>query len=395
MYNSCIRLPRVTLPVLGLTCLLSLVSLPVPAQTPADSDHVAAIMARPVQVPPLIQFSNVANDEGGAPLAGRVDITFSLSANQRGGDPLWTETQHVDLDSAGRYSVQLGATQPQGVPTALFSSGEARWLGVQIGEQVQQPRVLLVSVPYALKAADAQTLGGLPAAAFLRVPGFESGSSNSTPASASSSAGVPPPLNGSGTANFVPLWTPDGNTLGSSLLFQNGSGSTGKIGIGNTKPGAKLDVSGAAIVRGALKLPSAGSATAATGKNSQTLNLVASAFNSTSNTASNEAFVWQAEPINNNSSNPLATLNLLFGSGTATPTETGVQFNASGSLQITKGGTRTGGHQLRTPNGCDARVSCFPQQLWPRSWVVAVVSFDSTVETMRSRRCAKSPLERP
>jgi hypothetical protein len=129
VYNSCIRLPRVTLPVLGLTCLLSLVSLPVPAQTPDDSDHVAAIAARPVQVPPLIQFSNVANDEGGAPLAGRVDITFSLYANQRGGDPLWTETQHGDLDSAGRYSVQLGATQPQGVPTALFSSGEARWPG--------------------------------------------------------------------------------------------------------------------------------------------------------------------------------------------------------------------------------------------------------------------------
>ena len=33
--------------------------------------------------------------------------------------------------------------------------------------EVEQPRVLLVSVPYALKAADADTLGGLPASAFV------------------------------------------------------------------------------------------------------------------------------------------------------------------------------------------------------------------------------------
>jgi hypothetical protein len=42
----------------------------------------------------------------------------------------------------------------------LFATGESRWLGVQVqvpGE-IEQPRVLLVSVPYALKAADAETL---------------------------------------------------------------------------------------------------------------------------------------------------------------------------------------------------------------------------------------------
>ena len=49
-----------------------------------------------------------------------------------------------------------------------FSNGEARWLGVQAESQPEQPRILLVSVPYALKASDAETLGGLPASAFLR-----------------------------------------------------------------------------------------------------------------------------------------------------------------------------------------------------------------------------------
>src|SRR5208337_2762838 len=109
----------------------------------------------PAQVPPLIQFSDVATDEGGNSLSGVVSITFSLYSGQRGGDSLWTETQNnIQLDPTGHYSVQLGITKPNGIPTALFTSGEARWLGVRIAEQTEQPRVLLLSVPYALKAGD-------------------------------------------------------------------------------------------------------------------------------------------------------------------------------------------------------------------------------------------------
>jgi hypothetical protein len=79
------------------------------------------------QVPPLMQFSNIATDEGGNTLSGAVSITFSLFNNQRGGEPLWTEKQNnVQLDSTGHYSVQLGITKPNGVPATLFTSGEAR-----------------------------------------------------------------------------------------------------------------------------------------------------------------------------------------------------------------------------------------------------------------------------
>src|SRR5579863_4748311 len=119
-------------------------------------------------VPPLIQFSNVATDEGSNTLSGVANITFSLFSSQQGAEPLWTETQNnVPLDSTGHYSVQLGITKPAGVPTTLFTTGEARWLGVQIAEQPEQPRVLLLSVPYALKAGDAATIGGLPPSAFV------------------------------------------------------------------------------------------------------------------------------------------------------------------------------------------------------------------------------------
>jgi hypothetical protein len=49
----------------------------------------------------------------------------------------------------------------------LFTSGQPRWLGIQVEQKPELPRVLLVSVPYAMKAADADTLGGRPASAYM------------------------------------------------------------------------------------------------------------------------------------------------------------------------------------------------------------------------------------
>ena len=94
-------------------------------------------------------------------------MTFALYAEQTGGAPLWLETQNVTPDANGRYTVYLGANHANGVPLNLFASGEARWLGVQPEGQAEQTRAQLVSVPYALTAGDAQTLGGQPLSAFL------------------------------------------------------------------------------------------------------------------------------------------------------------------------------------------------------------------------------------
>jgi hypothetical protein len=124
-----------------------------------------------VSVPHLIKFSGVLKDEAGAPKTGVVGITFSFYKDQQGGAPLWLETQNVQADTNGRYAVMLGATKSDGLPMEFFTSNEARWVGVQPQGQNEQPRVLLVSAPYALKAADAETLGGKPVTAFqLAVP---------------------------------------------------------------------------------------------------------------------------------------------------------------------------------------------------------------------------------
>jgi hypothetical protein len=98
-------------------------------------------------VPTLVNSSGVLTDVNGKPLTGIVGVTFSLYSEEQGGVPLWVETQNVQPNKTGHYSVMLGSTTSQGSPAELFASGEARWLGVQRQGQPEQPRVMLQSVP--------------------------------------------------------------------------------------------------------------------------------------------------------------------------------------------------------------------------------------------------------
>src|ERR1700722_2499154 len=144
-------------------------------------------------VPRLVNFSGCARDAQGKAISGVTGITFAIYKDQYEGAPLWLETQNVNADARGNYTVQLGATKPAGLPLDVFSSGEARWLGVQVSGQAEQVRVLLLSVPYALKAADAETVGGLPASAFmLAAPASVGGGSTINNAAAPSASATPP-----------------------------------------------------------------------------------------------------------------------------------------------------------------------------------------------------------
>src|SRR5580698_6619657 len=191
-------------------------------------------------VPSLINYSGVLKDTTGKPLTSISGVTFSIYQDEQGGSPLWLETQNVQPDKYGHFTVSLGASSSQGLPSDLFSSGEARWLGVQAQGQAEQPRVMLLSVPYAMKAGDAQTIGGLPPSAFvLAAPASASGTSGGESPVISATTNV----GGSGTTDYIPLWT-SGFILGDSVLFQSGSGSTAAVGINTTTPAATLDVNG-------------------------------------------------------------------------------------------------------------------------------------------------------
>jgi hypothetical protein len=198
-------------------------------------------------VPRLIRFTGTLVDSTGHPRSGTVGVTFSVYGQATSGTPLWQETQNVSLDPQGRYAVLLGMTKAEGMPVEVFNSPESRWLGVwpQLDGEQEHSRVVLVSVPYALKAADTETLQGLPASAFLRAPTSISGqavastgvSGASSPASvviAAGTSGSAKPTTNSpvtttgGTVNAVPKF-------GSATSIQNSqiTDSNGVVGMQN------------------------------------------------------------------------------------------------------------------------------------------------------------------
>ena len=204
------------------------------------SAQQAAPAAASAVVPPVIKFSGLLNDVNNKPMSGTVGVTFSLYKESQGGAALWVETQNVVLDKTGHYSVMLGSTKSQGVPSDVFANGEARWLGVQAQGEVEQPRTVLMSVPYALKAADAETIGGLPPSAFMKAP---------APGSAPAGKVSPqaPVITGGGTTNQITKWLSP-TKLGNSHIFE---GAGGNVGVNTTAPSARFDVNGAARIRGA------------------------------------------------------------------------------------------------------------------------------------------------
>ena len=150
---------RLELTPVALTVLVLFAAPALHAQSTASS----AVPA----VPRVVRMTGTFAPANGLPSSPVETVTLAIYADETGGAPLWQETQYVTLDAAGRYAVLLGATQPEGLPVDLFASGDARWLGrrfERVGEP-EQARVLLASVPYALKAANADTLGGLPPSA--------------------------------------------------------------------------------------------------------------------------------------------------------------------------------------------------------------------------------------
>jgi hypothetical protein len=205
-------------------------------------------------VPRLVNYSGKIVDVQGKPVAGIAGVTFAIYRDQEGGPALWLETQNVQGDKSGRYTVQLGSSTSAGLPAEAFASGEARWLGVQVSGQDEQPRTLLLSVPYALKAADAETVGGLPASAFARADQLAAMKQPAaSPASKTAASNQPPPANpavtGKGVTNYVPLWN-SASDIVDSLIYQKSTA----IGINTTAPAATLDLNGKGDIRDTLTL---------------------------------------------------------------------------------------------------------------------------------------------
>jgi hypothetical protein len=193
-------------------------------------------------VPQVVRFSGTVDLSDAT-----VVLTFALYRDQAGGDPLWSETHTAPVDASGRYAVVLGSVT--GFAADVFARGDARWLGVRVAGQEERPRVLLVSVPYALKAADAETIGGRPLSAFV-LAGEKTGVGadgltyvDARVLSSGLSSGPPSPQGGSGVAGgagtpgYLGVFT-DPATLGNSALYQSGT----NIGLNTIAPAVTLHV---------------------------------------------------------------------------------------------------------------------------------------------------------
>src|SRR5262245_52366796 len=176
-------------------------------------------------VPRLISISGVFRPADGQPAGAVETVTLSIYADPEGGVPLWQETQTVALDGQGRYALLLGASQADGIPAAVFASGDAHWWGLRFERagEVEGPRTRITSVPYALRAAEADTLGGRPASDYLLAPSATAGEHATTAsATTATAAGVDAVPGASadavlpGTNNFLAKYLNGGADVGPS-----------------------------------------------------------------------------------------------------------------------------------------------------------------------------------
>jgi hypothetical protein len=336
----------------------------------AASARTAAPVMTENSVPRLVQFNGTLKDSAARVVSGVVSVTFALYAEQDGGAPLWTETQNVLADANGHYNALLGTATSGGFPVELFSvsSGGSRWLGVTVARQPEMARVLLASVPYALKAADADTLGGRPASDYVTTQQLTArGAAAAPPTTVIAAGGVGEPdatgvavngsdvalgsgtnaavpdlssqrvtqLSGTGTAQYLPLWT-SSSTLGTSKIYQ---AKGGFIGINTNTPLLQLDVNGNSIFRGSFQMAPQGIATASAGQPSHSFQWQASLFDSSKKAAVNEAFGFRTVPSTNNVANPTAKLDLFYGTGGGVLTDTGLSINNAGLISFAPGQT--------------------------------------------------------
>ena len=114
------------------------------------------------QVPSLLNFSGRLGTASGD-FSGVANVELTLyddATSTELAHALWSDKQDVYVD-AGRFHLLLGADPGNPLPDGLLASA-ALFVGVSVnGEAEMQPRMRVASVPFALYASDARTLGGV------------------------------------------------------------------------------------------------------------------------------------------------------------------------------------------------------------------------------------------
>lgn len=125
---------------------------------------IAAVgaQAADAQVPGTVTFTARVVDDG-TPVTGTHAFTFRLFDAASGGTQRWSENYGGVLVQDGLVTVALGS---QTTLTASVLDGTPLFVEVALDGSTLSPRLPLRSIPYAVRAGDAATVGGQAATAF-------------------------------------------------------------------------------------------------------------------------------------------------------------------------------------------------------------------------------------
>ena len=190
-------------------------------------------------VPRLVLVTGTFAPATGLPAAPVETVTLAVYAEETGGTPLWQEMQNVVVDKAGRFSLLVGATQPDGIPREVFASGEAQWLGLR----VRRGRGTAAHADH--ERAVCAAIGGRGDARRAPGVGLRAGPPVGRPGDSSTTSairgheGAPSAADAvlAGTPNFLAKYVTSAD-VGNSAVYEAG----GFVGIGTTTPFDSLHV---------------------------------------------------------------------------------------------------------------------------------------------------------
>jgi len=116
-------------------------------------------------VPQLINYQGYLTDSDGNPLSGTQTVEFLIYDQAGGGDPVWSESQAINLNN-GNFSTLLGSITP--IEPGIFNNVEV-YLAIKVGSDAEMvPRKLLTSVAYSFKAGNTDSLSGKTVTDFVQ-----------------------------------------------------------------------------------------------------------------------------------------------------------------------------------------------------------------------------------
>ena len=111
-------------------------------------------------VPTTIGFTaHLVDENSGDAVSGPHRIAFALYDREAGGTAVWQEAREVVVDEGALYT-DLGSTEA--LDASVFD-GKKLWLEVKLDDVTMEPRIAIDSVPYAVRAGVADTVGDLAA----------------------------------------------------------------------------------------------------------------------------------------------------------------------------------------------------------------------------------------